>query len=128
MAVLGHFEATIRVNGETAQEYDAENQDEDGSKTTTVVKYIEAISDAEFSYHFSLRRTYESREGLSVQLSVDGHDMGGIFVEEKHTSTMRSAGDWTFENGYMQSKKNGQTWNMPYKFSAIVTGLFLHLF
>src|SRR5436189_378882 len=105
MAVLGHFEATIRVNGETAQEYDAENQDEDGSKATTVVKYIEAISDAEFSYHFSLRRTYESMECLSVLMRVDGHHAGSIVLQERYTSAMRSGGDSTFERNHMQSEK-----------------------
>ena len=128
MAVLGHFEAKIRVNGENAQEYDAENEDEDGTKPTTVVKYIEAISDAEFAYHFSLRRTYESMEGLSVRMMVDGHRVGSFVVKDRHTSAMRSGGDLTLERTYMQSKKNGQTWNMPFKFSAIVTGLFQHPF
>lgn len=119
MAVLDHFEATIRVNGKTAQEYDAEHDDR--GKPTTVVKYIEAISDAEFSCHFILRRTYESKSGLCVDTIVDGDNVGGFALREKETSATRSGGDSAFEHRYLYSTEKGQTWNIPFKFSAVDT-------
>lgn len=126
MAILDHFEATIRVNGETAREYDAENKD--GAKPATVVKYIEAISDAQFSFHFVLRRTYESKNGLLVCLRVDGHRLGGMVLLQADTSATRSGGDRAFERHSLRSTSNGKTWKMPFKFSAVVSGLFLYLF
>ena len=122
MAVLDHFEATIRVNGKTAQEYDVENEDE--AKPTTAVKYIEAISDAEFSFHFILRRTYESNTGLHVIARVDGQSVSGILVQKRDTSATRSGGDKEFSRCHLYSTSNGQSWKIPFRFSAVVTRLF----
>lgn len=125
MAVLGHFEATIRVNGETAQEYDDENADQ--AQPATVVKYIEAISDAEFSMYFILRRTYESEFGLRIRASVDGQRVGGIMIQECYTSAARTGGDRAFQKAHSTSIRGGQEWKMPFKFLTVVTRLFLQL-
>jgi hypothetical protein len=119
MAVLDAYpsiKVQIEVNGAPLQEY---HDDEEDSMPGTVVKYIEAITGAEFQIVQEITPRWP-RYDIMFRYYVDQHYTGGSFVVKKqyHGSVERH-----IESG-VTSCKNGQGVIQNYQFAALSVGEF----
>lgn len=85
MAILGHFEASVSINGAAAQEYD---DDEDGSGNPNVVsKYIEVVSGENFEVNFKVKKHYNfTCDYFGWNISLDGDQKCGPVIDKSHYS------------------------------------------
>ncbi|KAK2763972.1 hypothetical protein FQN54_009591 [Arachnomyces sp. PD_36] len=118
MAVLSKFEATVRVNGKPSTEYDAEEDDE--QPDNTVVKYIEAISDAEVSFHFKLHPGFKADcDFIQWDILIDGQWITAPVMKKNEFPKARCSKPAKMESFGVLSG-GGNTWvERKYKFSNI---------
>ncbi|KAK2743603.1 hypothetical protein FQN55_007201 [Onygenales sp. PD_40] len=80
MAVLDHFEVTVKVDRKTAQEYEA---DEDETQPNKAVKYIESKAGAKFAIRINIKKDYVfDCDFLGFKLHIDGQRATGGKVQK----------------------------------------------
>ena len=121
MAIPKCIEASVVVDGKALIEYEDETPDESSEHTGVVSRYIEAVSDAEFSISVTVPKSHQfAKDGLSFRLSLDGIWVKTWLCRKK---TIKELGqDWhTTITG--SDEKNGKEWCLkPFKFSDINIG------
>jgi len=109
MAVLGGLpglEVRVMVNGEPLKEYTDTFVDEEEAKT--VIKYIEAVSGANFEISCRFTRPYPHRDVVnSAHVELDGEGVGGRIIRKSYLQPL--------PRGYTASIKGrttgqGQKW------------------
>ena len=122
MAILKGIEASVIIDGKALTEYDDEDTGDGGSDhTSEVSKYIEAVSDAEFSMGITVPESYNFvGHALAFELSLDGIRERVYLCREATLKNLRK--DW-----YMtiagSKVKNGEGWYLrPFKFEDIKIG------
>ena len=122
MAILNGVEASVVIDGKALIEYDDEDTADDGSDhTSEVSKYIEAVSDAEFSIGITVPKSYSFKaDALSFRLSLDGVRVDSSLCRKAKLKSLRK--DW--HDTIAGSKvKNGNEWYLrPFKFNDIKIG------
>lgn len=78
------IEISICINGQPVKEYEDSDQEVDGPlASTTAVKYIEAISDREFTIKVTVHPAFDehkgTREDLLINAKVDGKWVAGHY-------------------------------------------------
>ena len=122
MAILKGIEASVIVDGKALTEYDDEDTpDESSDHTGEVSKYIEAVSDAEFSIGFTVPKSYKfEANALSFKLNLDGVWVGTYLLRKAKLKNLRK--DW-HETIAGSKAKNGEEWYLrPFKFDDIKIG------
>jgi hypothetical protein len=86
MAVLDEFEVKVWVNGEVAQEY--EDDEDEQLDPTQIVKYVEVISGAFFEIRITITPGYhvETGQGVSGEVFLDGRYQAGVVFSQAHLS------------------------------------------
>ena len=122
MAILKGIEVSVVIDGKALTEYDdEETADESPDHPSEVSKYIEAISDAEFSINIKAPKSYDFvRNALCFLLRLDGVQAAHFVCSKTEHERMR--GDW--HQTILGSKvNNGKGWYLkPFKFSDIKLG------
>ena len=119
MAILKGIEASVIIDGKALTEYDDEDaRDEISDYTREVSKYIEAVSDAEFSIGFTVPKSYNfGGDALSFKINLDGVCIRSIVCREAKLKNLRK--DWHVIIAGHQVK-NGEEWYLrPFKFKDI---------
>jgi hypothetical protein len=117
MAVLDAYpsiKVQIEANGAPLQEYD---NDEEDSTPGAIVKYVEAISGAEFQIVHEITPRWPLHDIL-FQYCVDQHETGGTFVREYQ---YRGSVARHSESG-ATSRRNGQEFLHKFQFAALSIG------
>jgi hypothetical protein len=107
MAILQPFECKVEVNGVALKEYEDEDT-EQATTTTTLTKYVEAISGANFSLRLTLQPGWTMKADFLAWVTVlDGQKYGGGVIGSdvydgshsitivKHGVVSGSGNDWT---------------------------------
>ncbi|KAK2813107.1 hypothetical protein FQN50_000784 [Emmonsiellopsis sp. PD_5] len=117
MAVLDHFEVTVEVDKETAQEYEA---DEDGTRPNEVVKYIESKAGATFGVRVNVKKGYAfDSDSLSVQLDIDGQYAGGAVTKKEE---FLACPEYSYVLNGQKCREAGNCYKKPFKFvDAVVS-------
>ena len=116
------IEASVVVDGKALTEYeDEDTPDESSEHTSAVSKYIEAVSDAEFSVSVTVPKSHKfAKDGLSFRLSLDG-----IWVKTwlcRKAKIMELGQDW-YTTIAGSEVKNGKAWCLkPFKFNNLKIG------
>lgn len=110
----------MSVNGEKAQEFDAAEEVEEN----TVVKYIEAITDASFSFDFVLHPGYKPKcDYLSFVTFIDGQWVHGeVFDKSDYPRTKHSDPVISDLDG-IWSKDSYEWIKQGFKFSDLSLGM-----
>ncbi|KAI9695580.1 MAG: hypothetical protein M1836_006420 [Candelina mexicana] len=76
MAILQGLEVTIKSGGETLTEYDNPDEEEAGTGSRKVTRYIEAVPGSRFSICVKARPEFQFYEatGVKVERWMDGHE------------------------------------------------------
>src|ERR1700761_2081407 len=80
MAILQDFEVMVFVGDVQANEY--EDDDEKPTALNEIVKYIEAVSGAQFTFRLRVDETFrfEKADAIAAYLYVDGEYSGGDVI------------------------------------------------
>ena len=124
MAILAFYLCEILVNGAALAEHDNDDvateqkPDQPGLKS---VKYVEAISGAEFSVRYGLIPGWRLREDLAYKIYLDGkHSQTKVF---KKTDLLPGATSWVEDGVKVRSYDD---WYLrKYRFADIVLGKLL---
>ena len=122
MAILKGIEVSVVIDGKALTEYDDEDiADEDSDYTSKVSRYVEAVSDAEFSISITVPQSYEfAADAIALRLSLDG-----VWVKIalcRRAKLKRLRGDW-HSNIAGSDVKNGEEWYLrPFRFDDIKIG------
>ena len=122
MAILKGIEVSVVIAGKALTEYDDEDTaDQSPEHPSEVSKYIEAVSDAEFSIDITVPQSYEFRaDAVAFKLTLDG-----VFVTNalcRKAKLKRLCKDW-HENIAGSEVKDGEQWYLrPFKFNDIEIG------
>lgn len=121
MAILSFFQCEILVKGVALREYDDDDvvtEREDNQPGLTSVKYVEAISGAEFSVGYGLLSGWTLKEDLAIKIFLDGkHSQTNVY---KKAELVPRAISWV-ENGIKLRSCND--WYLRrYQFADIVLG------
>ena len=122
MAILKGIEASVVIDGKALTEYDDEDTpDESFDHTSEVSKYIEAVSDAEFSIDYTVPRSYNFvGNALSFKCSLDGVWVRTGLCLKADLEDLRKDRPWTIAGSNV---KNGEEWYLrPFKFDDIKIG------
>ena len=122
MARLKGIEASVVIDGRALTEYDDEDTpDESSDHTSEVSKYIEAVSDAEFSISVTVPNSHKfAGDALSFRLSLDGIWVKTWLCRKAKIRDLRE--DW-HANIAGSEVGNGKKWCLrPFKFNDIKTG------
>lgn len=128
MAVLSKFEVTVLVNGEKAEEYDDTEEEEadendaneDDAERNTVVKYIEAITDASFSFEFLLHPIYNPGcLYISFHTYIDGQYARGRLIKRSEFPIRWRGHPARVSLDHVWSKNNDQWAKQTFKFSDV---------
>ncbi|KAK2763971.1 hypothetical protein FQN54_009590 [Arachnomyces sp. PD_36] len=124
MAILGEFEVTVIVNGNAVTEYNVDEDDQDSAQQpNTVTKYIEAVSDAEFSLNVSILPHYELRGDIvGWHLYVDGVHAESITVAKEDFEKGRCVQPIRFCLKGTKHERYGKWMLQHFKFSSISFG------
>ena len=118
MAILKGIEASVVIDGKALTEYDDEDAlDESSARTSELSKYIEAVSDAEFSIGITVHESYSCMgDAVAFNLSLDG-----VLVRKSvRLKAKREDRHVTIAGSYV---KNGEAWYLrPFKFDDIKIG------
>ena len=129
MAILNAIEASIIIDGKALTEYnDEDTLDESSDHTSEVSKYIEAVSDAEFSIGITVPRSYNFvGNAICFQLSLDGVCVKSRLFQKAKLKDLREDGRISLEGS---KGKIGKEWFLrPFKFDDIKIGnTSLHMF
>ena len=122
MAILKSIEASVVIDGKALTEYDDEDTpDESSDHTSEVSKYIEAVSDAEFSISITVPKSYKiEANALCFDLSLDGFWGRTYLLRKAKLKSKRE--DW--HTTIAGSKvKNSEGWYLrPFKFADVKIG------
>ncbi|KFY34975.1 hypothetical protein V494_06310 [Pseudogymnoascus sp. VKM F-4513 (FW-928)] len=108
---------SITINGNKVTEYEApmdETQHHHPKKT--VLRYIEAISGANYSILNEISPSYKMKSSLAFQVQVDGWTLPAdpLFIRSKYS------GAWIRTiDGKEQVDYKGRRWKKPFKFSSL---------
>jgi hypothetical protein len=109
----------VLVEGQTLQEYDADDDEDPTPKATT--KYIEAQSDKDFALRTNFSAPFPSQYGVAAHVRVDGMAETGIAYEPR---------DLYRQQGYIKEgicmKKDGTWFQQKYHFTALNIGELQH--
>ncbi len=122
MAILKGIEASVIIDGKALTEYDDEDTiDESSDHTSEVSKYIEAVSDAEFSISITVPKTYKfGANALAFKLSIDGVSVTTELCREAKLNNLRKDWHQTIAGSRV---KNGEEWYLrPFRFDNIQIG------
>lgn len=125
MARIKFFEAEVIVAGEPLPEYEPdEDEKESMSQPNTIVKYIESVSDAEFSFKFTIAPRYRINcDCLTWDIRVDGNYATGVAVKKENLPKKRSHPHITRVEGVKCQRKD--QWTIEnFKFSDLSFGMF----
>ncbi|KAK0514523.1 hypothetical protein JMJ35_003140 [Cladonia borealis] len=115
MAILKEIEVVIRVNGQELKEYDDEDASNDNE--SSVSKYVEATSGAQFQIATTAPRSYQfSSDALLMKIYVDGVYVEGSLLRKKDAGWTRG---WDqYHDG--PRRFDGDRWEVkPFKFMEI---------
>ena len=121
MAITEWFECEIYVDGKALPEFDdPEDAGQNGQRSNnfpTVVKYVEAPANKEFSIRYAVRENYPLSNGhFHVSFSVDGKSVVGNLLDKRHILPGASH----FKSGVKE--RNGIRWyERNFKFADLVT-------
>lgn len=126
---LAGVEVTVCINGQPVQEY--EDKDKETSKPfgpKTVIKYIEAISDAEFSFTITVSNLphvcEDQRRNITNDLIFKTKADGKYVASRICESTVQVP--WIKHiNGVSGLNNSGRETISLFKFATVTTGLFL---
>lgn len=121
MAVLDKLEADVRVDGQPLLEYENNDPEED-SRPQTVVKYVEAPTDAAFAIHVRISKDYQmTSEGVIFMFEADGKGLTKKTVaqEELHG---RASDKEVVVNGRRGRYESGALNRRPLRFTEINFG------
>jgi hypothetical protein len=115
------IDAFIKVNGMNATEYI--NQDEITEGPHQVVRYIEAVPDAEFTINGRLHKTFQHLDtDLAITYFVDGHlARSPVYKREQFTHT-----PFKFSCRGAERDSNTGIEVLSFKFASLVTGRIQH--
>jgi hypothetical protein len=120
MAILSFYEVQVRVNDVALQEYDDDDSEQtpDPATPPTVVKYVEAISGAEFSIKSKIRSGWNQDGDLACEISLDGNKVKSyVHSRERYLEGNDSKVIEGVDSG------SGSDWHRrKFKFADIVTG------
>ena len=122
MAILKGIEVSVVIDGKALAEYDDEDiADQSPEHPSEVSKYIEAVSDAEFSIDFTVPQFYEfTADALAFKFILDGVTVRNSVCRKAKLKRLRK--DW-HENIAGSKVKNGEGWCLrPFKFNDIKIG------
>ena len=122
MAIIKGIEASVIIDGRALTEYDDGDAGDGGSDhTSKVSKYIEAVSDAEFSISITVPKSYKfEANALCFEPSLDGVRVKGYLCLKSELKSLHK--DW-HETIPGSKVKNGEEWYLrPFKFSDIKIG------
>jgi hypothetical protein len=118
----------VRMNGQDIREYETENDDSthdvaavrDHEDRWTVTKYIESVTDANFSIKLLVHPEYHATSPkLGFNVWVDGVVVRELHVAEQHFKTST----WQYEiDGAISMQRSGNSALHKFKFSKIETG------
>jgi hypothetical protein len=119
MAILKPFECTVEVDGVALQEYDDE-EIEQANTTTSLTKYIEAVSRANFSLKFTLQPGWTMKADYIVwSLALDGKNYGGGVITSESYDGDRSC--TSVRSGVVSG--SGDNWTQRnFTFADIIIG------
>ena len=122
MAVLKEVEVNIAVNDQNLEECDDPDETTEES-SDLVVKYIEVVSEAEYSIKFSSLggtlpewRTGPKYEALLFKFYVDGQHIGGYTLKEHEGQREKKV--------VVNVQENGSCREQPLLFAKILTSWF----
>ena len=121
MAILKEIEVVIRVNGQELKEYDDEDASNDDE--SSVSKYVEATSGAEFQVVTSAPISYQfSSDALAIKIYLDGVYVENGLVLKEH---VRGLCAWQWQRTFHGAKSfDGNRWELkPFKFVEIKAGM-----
>lgn len=118
---------SICINGQPVEEYEDSGEEIDGPLASkTVVKYIEAISDAEFTINTTALPAFEkhrkTRDDILVDTKIDGTWVRGRF---QRYAKPNSSAPWSIPmEGVSGVNGAGKSTISAFKFTAIEIGKF----
>ncbi|ERF76048.1 hypothetical protein EPUS_01381 [Endocarpon pusillum Z07020] len=118
MAILSFYRCQILVNNEAVLEYEDDTEATPDGPIPTAVKYVEAISGANFSIKFSLFPQSKFEGELAMQVYLDG---------TMTTSVVIRCGGSSFDNNCWKEDgaivgRDNEWYLKKFKFADIVTG------
>ncbi|KAI9802775.1 MAG: hypothetical protein M1833_001374 [Piccolia ochrophora] len=117
MAILDKIEVTVRSSGQVLKEYEDDDNDPESRKMVT--RYIEAVSNAEFSVHLNMGpRQKFNYDSITYRVHIDGIFAVGVVVHE--SGKARKHGIVSFRDGIvMRSATSNEYTFSKFKFSDI---------
>lgn len=118
---------SISINGQSVKEYEDAGEEVGGpSEPKTVVKFIEAISDAEFAIKASVLPAFrENRQtiyDLAFQLNIDGNWAAGCCWQESIEGVYSP---WNTQiEGFHRKDATGRSTLNHFKFADVEIGRF----
>jgi hypothetical protein len=118
---------SIYINGQSVKEYEDDGEEMGGPLApNTVVKYIEAISDAEFEINVSVLPAFREHRviihDLVFQVNIDSTKTTGRYWQDATGSVYSS---WNSKiEGFYRKDAAGRTTINPFKFTDIEIGRF----
>ena len=122
MAILKGIEVSVVIDGKALAEYDDEDiADENPDHPSEISKYIEVISDAEFSIDITVPSSYDfAADAISFRLGLDGVSVKKRLCQK--AKLKRLHGYW-HSNIAGSDVKNGEEWYLrPFRFDDIKIG------
>ena len=122
MAILKGIEVLVVIAGKALTEYDHEDTaDQNPEHPNEVSKYIEAVSDAEFSIDIRVSQYYDlTANDLSFILRLDGVFVSNPVCTKAELKSLRKDWQTNVAGSYV---KNGGEWSLrPFKFNDIKIG------
>ncbi|KAK2763970.1 hypothetical protein FQN54_009589 [Arachnomyces sp. PD_36] len=119
MARIKHFDVHVCVEGEPLPEYEPDEDERENMQfpDKTTIKYIESVSDVEFSFKFLIGPRYKMKcDYLSWAMSVDGTLVGAEVVDKESLPRGRVHPTKKHRHGVI-SRKGGQDFIENFKFS-----------
>jgi hypothetical protein len=118
-------EVSIWIDGQPVKEYEDADEEVDGPLApNAVVKYIEAISDTEFTIKPTVRPAFwayrQTAYDLAFIVQVDGKRVAGTFWQAAHASHFVP---WDFPlEGFYSTDAIGRPTLRPFKFAEVEIG------
>ena len=119
MAILKDIEVVIRVNGQELKEYDDEDASNDDE--SSVSKYVEATSGAEFQILTSAPKLYRfSSDAVAIKIYMDG-----AYVDDALFSKEDAGWTGAWKKSFDGARRfDGSRWKVkPFKFIEIKAGM-----
>ena len=112
MAIFKDIEAAVVVEGRDLAEY----QDDEGSTTDTITKYVEVVSGASFSVRYKHSQQFLKNHkscGVQYKVEIDGKSVG---------KTVLHGGALSGSTSVKYSEVRGQQMQQEFRFSNLEIG------